>query len=395
MKQLPILYKYTTKGQAQQWEVIIEDNRFYTREGMVGGKLTLSLPTICQGKNIGRSNETTPEQQAWLEGKAKWQKKVDKGYNEVISEEKKFFEPMLAKDAKEVEIDFTKTRVFVQPKLDGLRCINADNALASRNGKPYIACPHLHQDEVTLDGELYSHLYKDDFNKIVSLCKKQKPTEEEIAEAKEKVQMWVYDFPDHNGPFSERREELYKWALTQGVFLATYIDEDAKFITSGRMPVPNKPMIFGKDHQYILVPTFEVKSQDDIDYYHSHFLDQGYEGTIIRLDLGPYENKRSKQLLKYKDFVDAEFTIIGYEEGVGGRTGTIGFFHMEDSNKKTFKSNVKGDFDYLKQVWKDRDSYIGKTATVKYFNLTPLKEDGTGGVPRFPYIIKINREEYE
>ena len=125
--------------------------------------------------------------------------------------------------------------------------------------------------------------------------------------------------------------------------------------------------------------------------YHEKFLEDGYEGSILRLDLGEYENKRSKQLLKKKDFVDEEFTIVGAEEGEGGRAGTIGYFIMahDKIKDKTFKSNVKGDFEYLAEVWKDRKKYIGTKATVKYFNRTP------DDVPRFPFVIKLNREEYE
>lgn len=368
-KEFPILYKYTTKGQAQQWQIVVEDNKFYTIEGIVGGKLTSSLPTICKGKNLGKKNETSDNEQALAEAAAKHQKKVDKGYNLKLVAGSKFFEPMLAKDAKESKDITFQVRTFVQPKLDGLRSINENNSLTSRNGKPYVACPHLYQTGVTLDGELYSHEYHDDFNKIVSLCKKQKPTDEDIKESADKVEMWVYDFPSISGPFSKRYEALKGW------FKINKFDEKSKFK---------------------LVPTYEVKSWEEIKSYHEKFLSEGYEGTIIRLDLGDYENKRSKQLLKYKDFIDEEFKIIGYEEGTGGRTGTIGFFVLQhDKNpEQTFKSNVKGDFEYLKEVWKDRDFYIGATATVKYFQRTPKTEDG-GDVPRFPYVIKLKRESYE
>jgi len=361
---LPKLYKYSTTGKAQQWEIVISGNTFYTIEGQVGGKLTTSLPTVCKGKNIGKANETTDEQQALLEAKAKWQKKVDKGYSEVISTEKKFFEPMLANDAHKSKDLFTK-RTFVQPKLDGLRAINQNNTLMSRNGKPYVSTPHLYQDKWILDGELYTHEYKDDFNKIVSLCKKTKPEPEDLKESAEKVQFWCYDIPSVDGPFSKRYEHLKILSLQFG-------------------------------DSFVLVPTYEVKSWDDIKKYHEQFLGEGYEGTIIRIDLGPYENKRSKQLLKYKDFVDEEFKIVGFEEGTGNRVGTIGFFILQhDKNpEQTFKSNIKGDFDFLKQVWQDRQSYIGATATVKYFNRTPKTEDG-GDVPRFPFVIKLARETFE
>lgn len=359
--ELSVLYKYSTTGKAQQWQIVVEGDSFYTIEGQVGGKLTTSLPTICKAKNVGRSNETTPEEQALAEAKAKHQKKLDKGYNEVLTAEKKFFEPMLAKDYKEAKDLWGKGKVkmYVQPKLDGLRCINQNNELMSRNGKPYVCCPHLHQNNTILDGELYNHKFKDDFNKIVSLCKKTKPEAEDIKEAAELVQYWIYDFPSHKGKFSDRYEALKKWILGQ------------------------------KNPAFILVPTYEVHSEEELKKMHDKFLESGFEGTIVRLDTGEYENKRSKQLLKYKDFTDEEFEITGAEEGTGGRTGTIGFFNMVTSDGKPFKSNIKGDFDYLKDIWKNHKAYIGKKATVKYFNLTPA------GIPRFPYIIKLNREEYE
>jgi DNA ligase-1 len=356
---LPKLFKYTQKGQVQTWQIMTEQDRFWTVEGIEGGTLSTSKPTICKAKNVGRSNETTPEQQALSEAQAKWQKKIDGGYNEKLTKDKKFREPMLAHDLAKYEKLLFTVPTFIQPKLDGLRAISEDNSLNSRNGKPYLACPHLYQDEYVLDGELYNHEYHDDFNKIVSLCKKQKPEPEELEEAKEKVQFWAYDLPEAEGPFSERYGRLQ-----------SVVDSL-------------------KDKGYRLVPTYEVKNQADIDKYHDEFLELGYEGSILRLDLGDYEGKRSKQLLKKKDFIDEEFTILAAEEGTGGRVGTIGFFVIDLGEGKTCKTNVKGPHEYLAEVWKDRKKYIGTEATVKYFNRTP------DGALRFPYVIKLNRKEYE
>lgn len=361
MKTLPTLFKYTSKGQVQEWTIFIEGDKFWTIEGITGGTLTTSKPTICKPKNVGKSNETTGESQALAEAQAKWQKKVDSGYNEVLTSEKKFFEPMLAHELRKYEKLLFTVPTYIQPKLDGLRAISVGNTLTSRNGKPYLAAPHLYQDSHILDGELYNHELHDDFNKIVSLCKKQKPTEPELFESACKVQFWAYDLPEHKGVFSERHKKLTDVIYKLG--------NDA----------------------YRVVPTYEVKNQEDIDKWHEKFLSQGFEGSILRLDLGEYENKRSKQLLKKKDFVDEEFKIIGAEEGEGGRAGTIGFFVIEHDKdpKKTFKSNVKGDFQYLEEIWNDREKYIGTKATIKYFNRTP------DDIPRFPYIIKLNREAYE
>jgi len=360
-KKFPILYKYTNKKQVQQWQIVVVKNSFYTKEGIQDGVLTESKPTYCKPKNVGKSNETTGEEQALKEAEAKFTKKLDAGYNEVLSEDKKFFEPMLAHNLEDYKDLLFTVRTFIQPKLDGLRCINKDNTQKSRNGKEYFACPHLNQSDTTLDGELYNHGLKEDFNKIVSLCKKKKPTEEELEESKNIVQMWVYDLPDYEAVFSERQKVL-------GLVL-DILDN------------PN----------YVEVPTYEVKSLEEIEKYHEQFLEQGYEGSIIRLDLGPYEKKRSKQLLKKKDFIDEEFKILEAIEGEGNRVGTIGKFVLDlnDGTGRTFESNVKGDFTYLKKVWKDRKKYIGKSATVKYFNRTPANK------PRFPYIVKLSREDYE
>ncbi len=363
-KEWPILYKYTSKGQVQQWQITADGDNFYTVEGIQNGKLTTSLPTYCKGKNIGKKNETTNEQQAVLEAAAKHQKKIDSGYNEVLSSEAKFFQPMLAHECVVEKLDFKGQEIYAQPKLDGLRADNYENAITSRNGKPYLSVPHLYQsDGVRLDGELYNHTYSDDFNKIVSLCKKQKPTVEELEESKSLVQFWAYDFPDHPGNFIDRYRALQKYVSTCG----------------------NKSIV--------VVPTIRIVSIEELQRLHAQWLSEGYEGTIVRLNK-PYENKRSKNLLKFKDFVDAEFKIIGAVEGEGGRAGTIGKFLMEDSQGRKFKSNVKGNFDYLKELWKNHKDYIGKTATVKYFQLTPETEEG-GGVPRFPFVIKVDRESSE
>ena len=129
-----------------------------------------------------------------------------------------------------------------------------------------------------------------------------------------------------------------------------------------------------------------VDSPEHLDELYGEYVEQGYEGQMIRLD-GPYENKRSPKLLKRKEFVDEEYTILGYEEGEGNRTGTIKHFKFKNKDGRDFKSNVKGSFAYLAELLEKADDLIGKEATVKYFNLTP------DGVPRFPYVIAIR--DYE
>lgn len=359
MKQYPVLYKKTKKDQVQQWQICVSSDEFYTIEGICGGKLTQGLPTKCKPKNVGKANETSAEQQAIAEADSKFAFKKSQGYSENLEDSgKKFFEPMLAKEFDKSSKDLFKVRTFIQPKLDGIRCISSNNELISRNGKKFFNCDHLLQDKFLLDGELYNHEFKDNFNKIVSLVRKQKTDEEAIAESKKYVKHFVYDLPIAE-KFSIRYEKL-KEALAE----------------------------LNSSH-YELVPTFEVKNMQEIEDYHCMFLEQGYEGSIVRLDLGPYDNKRSKQLLKKKDFVDQEFKVLDVIEGEGARSGTVGAFVCELSDGRTFKSNIKGTFEYLAELLADKKSLIGAMVTIKYFNLTP------DGVPRFPYVIKVQRLNYE
>jgi DNA ligase-1 len=109
---------------------------------------------------------------------------------------------------------------------------------------------------------------------------------------------------------------------------------------------------------------------------------------MIRLN-APYENKRSKSLLKRKEFVDAEFEILGVEEGKGNLSSKLGKLKFKTDQGIEFDAAINGTWEYLEELWNKRDELIGKTATVKYFELT---EDGS---LRFPKVINIGREEYE
>ena len=70
-------------------------------------------------------------------------------------------------------------------------------------------------------------------------------------------------------------------------------------------------------------------------FIHTQNLRRGYEGSIVRLNT-LYQQKRSHSLRKFKDFSDAEANIVGYEEGKGKRTGTLGKFIMQDDDGNQF-----------------------------------------------------------
>jgi ATP-dependent DNA ligase len=114
----------------------------------------------------------------------------------------------------------------------------------------------------------------------------------------------------------------------------------------------------------------------------------GYEGQMVRANAA-YEFKRTRSLLKRKDFLEEEFVILGVTEGEGNKTGWAASMQFKTKEGKDFNSNVKGSREHLKDLWEKRAELVGKTATVKFFKPTP------DGIPRFPYVIKIDRESYE
>jgi DNA ligase-1 len=138
----------------------------------------------------------------------------------------------------------------------------------------------------------------------------------------------------------------------------------------------------------VLVDTDVCGSEDEVMEYYEKYVNEGYEGQMLRLN-GMYENKRSKSLLKHKSFVDEEYIIKDICEGEGNRTGTAGYMVFETSDGKPFKSNVKGTWEETAEMLKNKKQLIGKQATIKYFNLTP------DGIPRFPFVINIDRNSYE
>ncbi len=234
------------------------------------------------------------------------------------------------------------------------------------NGKEIISAPHIrkaldklfkHEPDTILDGELYADKFANDFNAIVSLVKKTKPTDADLKRSEKNIEYHVYDIPSVDGTFKERCIELDEIALD-----------------------------FPKCVK--LVETHIVKNEDEVTEWYEDYIERGFEGQMLRVN-DVYENKRSKFLLKHKSFVDEEYTIIDIVEGEGNRTGTAGYFVFQTAEGKPFKSNVKGTWEETAEMLKNKKKLIGREATVKYFNLTP------DGIPRFPYVINIDRASYE
>jgi DNA ligase 1 len=372
---LPTLYSRRSDGKIQIWEKEIDGGKHRSHSGIMDGQIVVSEWTVCVSKNVGHTNETTADHQAMSEAKSEWQKKLDKGYKQNIKDVDKtsFFEPMLAKVWQDYKDEVTFP-VHVQPKLDGMRLIANKDGLWTRNGKEYKSIPHIYEalkplfdynSDYIFDGEVYADKYAQDFNKICSLAKKTKPNDEDLALSAKNIEYHIYDFPFWESKFSER------WAELKKVF---------------RHGKPDRKVLK-------LVATFDAQTEDEVVQRYEQFIEEGYEGLMVRQDTN-YENKRTKNLLKYKEFQDAEYLIVDVVEGVGNRSGGAGNIVCKKidgtpfkDGKTTFDSNIKGTREFCKEMLKKKDDYIGKLGTVKYFNLTP------DGKPRFPYFMRLRDEE--
>ena len=258
------------------------------------------------------------------------------------------FKVMLAHPVGKKEFDKDS---FIQPKLDGVRCYITKDGAFSRNHKPWINIQHISNElkplftkypHFVLDGELYNHDYKDNFNKIISLVRKQTPSDNERNEAKV-IQFHNYDIftPDALDSVFSIRDNIIGDLHTE--FNLNYCKT---------------------------VQTHKVSTIESATEWHKYFLALGYEGSILRNNK-PYENKRSYNLQKFKDFHDTEATIIGWVEGQGKRTGTIGKFLARDADGNEFGMPIMDKMPILEKMYDIAEWYIGKIATFTYFQRTP------------------------
>lgn len=368
MTTYPTLYKRTNTGKVQIWFVEVDGDRYRTTSGQMDGKKVTSEWTTAKPKNTGKANATTGAQQAVSEVNAMYEKQYKKDYRNSVEEIDvvERFKPMLADKWSDRKHKITVTYVHMQPKLDGVRCIAKADGLWSRSGEPIISAPHIHAQlaplfekypNLIIDGELYNHDLKDDFNAIVSCVKKSKPTDEDLEQSANLIQYWVYDMPSEMH-FGERNK-----------ILQNMIDVG----------------LFGADNNIVIVQTAEVHI-DDVDKIASIYIEAGFEGAMVRLP-GKYENKRSKTLLKWKEFQDEEFKIVDIQEGDGNRSGMAGRVVLALNDGRTFSAGLIGNMDYCKQLLADKSRHIGKMGTVVFQNYTP------DGVPRFPKFKTIR--DYE
>jgi DNA ligase-1 len=364
------LYKVDENENVRTWSMETDGPNFRTHSGVLDGKIVVSGWKTAKAKNVGRANATTPEEQAVLEVDRKYLDQLETGgYYETIEAAREgvtaYFDCMLAHRWGDEKHRVTFP-VYEQPKLDGIRCIATVDGLKTRNGKRLVATPHieeqlerLHRERprVTLDGELYNHELKADFEQIVSLVRRTKPDELDFIKSREMVQYHVYDVYDADRP-----------GLTTG--------------QRSRLLYELFEEYFGELSHVRHVEAHLVYDQEALDECYGNHIEDGYEGQMVRLD-APYEQKRSRNLLKRKEFEDAEFRIERVESGVGNWNGYAKRVYVRLEDETVQRAGTRGNQPFLKKVLEDADSYVGTEVTVRFQNRT------ADGKLRFPVVTKF------
>lgn len=365
------LYKKTKSGAIQQWTIIADGNTYWTESGQVNGKITVSAPTICAGKNLGKSNETTGEAQALKDAESKFNKQLKSKYtrdiNAVDAAAERVFYPMLAQTYKPGEDASDNIfPCFAQPKLDGIRCIVKQDGAFTRKGERIHTVPHIiaalepiftSDPNAVFDGELYNHELKDDFEQITSLVKKTKPGIADLFDSAEQVQYYIYDCPRING-----------------------LDLSAPFFDRYTAAKATLQPIQAQASCIQIVPTYTCADATKLEELFTEFVTVlGYEGVMLRAN-APYEHYRTYSLLKYKKFIEEEYRIADILPGRGNKSTWAARAKFRSKKGDVFYAGILGDREYCENLLANKDLVCGKLATVKFFSYT------NKGIPRFPKL---------
>lgn len=409
-------YTLDSVGRIRQWQCwygINEEGKhgiFYT-DGLLNEqeeddfKMKDPIFKEAKEKNVGKANYLSPEAQAKLMVEQEVGKKERSNYyvTPELARSQKLWLPMLCPSGMKWKdyagTDKVSWPAWASPKLDGARANamdfqasiqNGQVYLQTRTGKEWLNCEHIAKElqpilqeypTWIIDGEFYNHDYRDNFEDLMSIIKKQKPTEEQKKFSAENVQYHVYDIFDTEYPklnVSDRQNMM---------FCMFYYEE---LSSSLKMCVP-------------LFSTL-CMTEEDFDKFHSECLDKGYEGSILRLE-APYDvDKRSKNLLKRKELFDCEMKILDVIEGEGTNKGIAAKVIVDLTKNGVSGMNAdhqallmrahqdagmaKGwDHDKCRALLENKDDVIGKMATIEYFEITGH------GVCRFPKLKAIR--DYE
>lgn len=339
------VYKKDTKGKIRKTTIFVTGNIITQRSGIVGSDKATEHTSFAKEKNVGKTNYKTPEEQAVIEAEAKITKKIKEGYFPTAEEAEKseVLMPMLAKPYEKEAHKIDWTDAYVQPKLDGMRCLDTLGGKLSRKNTPIDTMDHIvvvrpPEETIAVDGELYAHGLS--FQENMKLIKKLRP------ESKE-VKLHVYDIVAKKLPFKDRYSYL-KAIVINSVNLE-------------------------------LVPTKKVESEEELKVAHAEFLSQGYEGTMLRWGKDGYKvNGRSSNLLKYKDFLDLSAEVVDVVPS--DKNPSQGVVHCIYKGQ-TFGCGMKFSHAEREEILTKKSDYIGKTAELRFFEFTD------GGIPRFPVCV--------
>jgi len=349
-----VLYGFAKDGKHKIWTGTIElndDGTAHTvvRYGYVDGAMQEARKHVKKGKNIGKSNETTVIEQAWFNLESMANKKRDEGYAENINDANSVFLPMLAHsyNSHSHKVNFP---AYIQPKLNGVRCLAEVIApgvvtYTSRKGKKFETLDSFSPAIISrvpvgtiLDGEIYNHNLT--LNQIVSRLKRVIGSREDIQT--DPVKFHIYDMAAPGVAWSERFQTLKEW--------------------------------FGDSEHFVhLVETELVNNAQEVKEFHAQKIEEGYEGSMIRAAGGFYEpNSRSYNLMKNKDFLEAEFEIVGGYEGEGKEEGQV-IFKCKTAEGSEFSVRPKGSAEVRKAWFEDLENIVGKQLSVRFQEWTEYK----------------------
>jgi ATP-dependent DNA ligase len=386
IRTFPKLFGSDVKGKTKEWNIVVINNGDHSvieiEYGYVSGKMTKGIKKITHGKNIGKRNQTTHFEQAVLEAQSKWKKKTEQEFSKNISDgmnkgvrssesesdsvsESVVVFPMLASDFQKFK-NKIKYPVYIQPKLDGYRMIfNSQNkSCNSRQGKPFDAIKRNSlykelcciKETIILDGELYQH---GGVFEHLGILRKKKLDESDYQKL-EQIEYHVYDYVDKTKSYKDRLD-----------FLKNFFTKNS--------------------FQHIrLVETHIVSSENEVKDQHLTFVKDNYEGSIIRTVSGKYRCKaRSQDLLKFKDFIDSEYKIVGFthEQDTASNKDLVIWICINENGDK-FNVRPKGTREERNKLYQRGQEFIGQRIQVKYFELTD------SGIPRFPTTKSESYETY-
>lgn len=153
-----------------------------------------------------------------------------------------------------------------------------------------------------------------------------------------------------------------------------------------RLRARDKVLSENKSPYIIPVETHLIDSLEDVYRFQDEFLQDEYEGFILRHPNALYLRRRSIYMMKFKPKKKDTYLIVGFVEGEGKYVGMLGALQCEsnDGSGTPFQVGTGFSDDQRRELWKQRFTLQGRWCEVKYQNIT-----SAGHVPRHPVFVSI------